>query len=413
MRINETIATIGVGGYYFDDQKAIQMGAIQDGLIYRGKPITSGFGAIRQKGESISIMLRLEDGQVAIGDCTAVQYSGVGGRDPIFLAEDYISLICQEVFPRLRGLKLSSFRELATEFDEMIQSNGQRLHTAIRYGITQALLDAVAKSRHRTMAEIIAEEYGTVITERPIPIFAQTGDERHLNADKCIIKRADVLPHGLINCQSKLGEQGELLLEYVEWLKNRVFDLGKGHYRPSVHLDVYGTIGQLFNDDLEAVAAYIGKLEEKASPLQLKIEGPIDLGSKEGQIAGLKQLREKLTAKRVSVQIVADEWCNTLDDIKEFTDARAGDVVQIKTPDLGGINNSIEAVLYAKKYGMGAYLGGTCNETEYTAKVCVHIALATQPDQILAKPGLGVDEGFMITYNEMQRAMALFRKSAS
>lgn len=112
------------------------------------------------------------------------------------------------------------------------------------------------------------------------------------------------------------------------------------------------------------------------------------------------------------MQIVADEWCNTLEDIKEFTDAQACDVVQIKTPDLGGINNSIEAVLYAKKHGMGAYLGGTCNETEYSAKICVHIALATQPDQILAKPGLGVDEGFMITYNEMHRTLALL-KSAS
>jgi methylaspartate ammonia-lyase len=33
--------------------------------------------------------------------------------------------------------------------------------------------------------------------------------------------------------------------------------------------------------------------------------------------------------------------------------------------------------------------------------------MATQPDQILAKPGMGVDEGFMLTYNEMQRIIAL------
>ena len=29
------------------------------------------------------------------------------------------------------------------------------------------------------------------------------------------------------------------------------------------------------------------------------------------------------------------------------------------------------------------------------------------PDQILAKPGMGVDEGVMIVYNEMQRILAL------
>jgi len=30
-----------------------------------------------------------------------------------------------------------------------------------------------------------------------------------------------------------------------------------------------------------------------------------------------------------------------------------------------------------------------------------------KPDQILAKPGMGVDEGVMIVYNEMQRILAL------
>ena len=33
--------------------------------------------------------------------------------------------------------------------------------------------------------------------------------------------------------------------------------------------------------------------------------------------------------------------------------------------------------------------------------------MAVHPVQILAKPGMGVDEGFMIIYNEMQRIMAL------
>ena len=32
--------------------------------------------------------------------------------------------------------------------------------------------------------------------------------------------------------------------------------------------------------------------------------------------------------------------------------------------------------------------------------------MATHPDQILAKPGMGVDEGYMIVYNEMQRILA-------
>ena len=85
-------------------------------------------------------------------------------------------------------------------------------------------------------------------------------------------------------------------------------------------------------------------------------------------------------------------------------------MAQIKTPDLGGINNSIEAILYCKAHGMGAYLGGTCNETNRSAEVCAHIAMATQPDQMLAKPGMGVDEGYMIVYNEMSRISQIIAK---
>ena len=46
------------------------------------------------------------------------------------------------------------------------------------------------------MAEVIAEEYGTDLSKTLIPIFTQSGDDRYLNADKMIMKGADVLPHG-------------------------------------------------------------------------------------------------------------------------------------------------------------------------------------------------------------------------
>ena len=125
------------------------------------------------------------------------------------------------------------------------------------------------------------------------------------------------------------------------------------------------------------------------------------------QMKALAALTAELDARGCDVELVADEWCNTLEDIKLFADNKAGHMVQIKTPDLGGINNTIEAVLYCKEKGIGAYQGGTCNETDRSAQVCVHCAMATQPVQILAKPGMGVDEGYMIVYNEMNRIMAI------
>ncbi|MGE5552001.1 MAG: methylaspartate ammonia-lyase [Bacteroidota bacterium] len=408
MRILESIFSPGLTGFFFDDQRAIKAGAEPDGLAYRGIPLTAGFDAIRIAGESVSVQLVLEDGTIAHGDCAAIQYSGAGGRDPVFLARDYIPVLEREIAPRLRGQSVDEFRPLAAAMDQIADAKGQRLHTAIRYGVTQALLDACAKARHRLMCEVIAEEYGTEIARAPVPIFTQSGDDRFLNADKMIIKRAEVLPHGLINnVHTKLGDNGEILLDYVVWLKNRIATLGGPGYLPVFHLDVYGTLGLAFQNDLDRIADYLRRLQEAASPHRIMIEGPLDLGNRDAQIAAFAELRGILRKKKIPVGIVADEWCNSLDDLRAFADADAVDMVQVKTPVLGGINNTIEAILYCRARGVGAYLGGTCNETDRSAQVSVHIALATRPDQMLAKPGMGVDEGLSVVYNEMRRALAV------
>lgn len=413
MKITKLICAPGKTGFFFDDQKAIKQGAKNDGAFYAGEAVTPGFSSVRQAGESISILFVLENGAIAHGDCAAVQYSGAGGRDPLFLAENFIPVIEKHISPLFVGKEITSFRQMAAVADKAVNPDtGRQFHTAIRYGVTQALLDAVAKSKSKLMAEIIAEEYGTRVSDTMIPIFSQSGDDRYLNADKMIMKGADVLPHALFNhVETKVGFKGEKIKEYIQWLRNRILsNRPSADYNPTIHIDVYGTLGIVFDNNFEAIASYIGELEELAKPFKLRVEGPVDMGEKVAQIEALAAIRSAMEARGVTAEIVADEWCNTLEDIVDFSIARAGHMAQIKTPDLGGINNSIEAVLYCKEHGMGAYLGGTCNETNRSAEVCAHIAMATSPVQYLAKPGMGVDEGYMIVYNEMSRILALTSK---
>jgi methylaspartate ammonia-lyase len=411
MKIIDVVCSAGKTGFYFDDQRAIKAGAGHDGMFYLGETVTPGFETIRQSGESISVQLILEDGQVAFGDCAAVQYSGAGGRDPLFLAKDFIPVIEKEIAPKLIGRDLNNFKTLAEEFDSM-QVEGKRLHTAIRYGITQALLDAVAKARKVTMAEVIQADYNTGLEITKRPIFTQSGDDRYMNADKMIIKGADVLPHALINnVKEKLGEHGEILLDYVKWLRDRILAKRVNpEYYPIFHIDVYGTIGAAFNCDTVKMADYIATLVEAAKPFKLRIEGPMDIEDRDKQIEALAALTAEVDRRGIEVELVADEWCNTLEDIKLFADKKAGHVVQIKTPDLGGVNNIADAILYCNKVGIGSYCGGTCNETNRSAEVTTNIGMACGALQVLAKPGMGVDEGFMIVFNEMARVEALVNR---
>ena len=414
MKIVDVILTKSYTGFYFDDQKAIKQGAGHDGFMYVGEPVTEGFTSIRQAGEAISVQLVLEDGTVGYGDCAAVQYSGAGGRDPLFLASDFIPFIEEKIKPMLIGEDVSLFRPLAEKYDRL-EIDGKRLHTAIRYGISQALLNATANSKRITMAEVIRAEYGVEGNiYDPIPVFTQSGDDRHDNADKMIIKEADVLPHALINhVETKLGKKGEILLEYIAWLRDRILNnRANESYSPIFHIDVYGTIGLAFNYDVDKMFNYLLECEKTAKPFGIRIEGPIDTGDREGTLHYEKVLTEMLDKAGSKLQIVADEWCNTLEDIKLFADNKAGHVLQIKTPDLGGVNNVAEAIIYCNEKGVGSYCGGTCNETDQSAKVTTNIAIACRALQCLAKPGMGVDEGYMIVKNEMNRVIASANRRA-
>ncbi len=409
MKIRKIYLTKSYTGFFFDDQKAIKKGALNDGFMYLGGPLLEGFSQVRQKGEAISIRIVLENGVTGYGDCCAVQYSGTGGRDPLFLADDYIPFMNEKLVPLLMQEEIGSFRSLAEKYDHLT-IDGKRLHTAIRYGITQAFLSVTAEYHHLTMAELIRKEYGIKgEVYKPVPVFTQSGDDRYVNVDKMILKEADVLPHGLINnIPNKLGHQGELLAQYVTWLRDRINKYKiRPDYNPVLHLDVYGTIGIAFDNDMERIVDYLMELESLAKPYHLRIEGPIDGGNREDTMIALRDLTRMLDDRNSTLEIVADEWCNTLEDIIYFADNKAGKMLQIKCPDLGGINNIIEAILYCNEKHAGSYCGGSCNETDVSAKATTNVAIACDADQCLAKPGMGVDEGYMIVKNEMNRVLAV------
>ena len=408
MRINKLIVAPGLGGYYFDDLAAIKAGAKSDGYFILGTPVTEGHKKVRNSGETISIMLALDTGDVALGSCVAIQYSGVVGRDPILLAERYIPEIEQYVKPLLEGHEITTFKKSSEWFDK-VMVDGKKLHTGIRYGVTQALLDAVAIRDKVTQAEVVAKEYGTIISEKMIPVLAQSSDNRYLNADKMIMKRVPAIPQGLFNHVDKVGPKGEKLAEYLQWLIKRIKDFGDADYFPIIDLDVYGIPGKIFDHDVHKMAEYFSGLEKIAYPYPLVIECPSDTGDRDGTMNNMIELLKALKALGSKVCITADDWCNTLEDCKCFADNQAAHMIQIKAPDLGGIHNSIEAVMYCKSKGVKAFLGGTCNGTDISTRVTVNMAMATSADMIYNKPGMGVDEGYMIVYNEMQRVLAILR----
>ncbi len=410
MKITNVICAAGVSGYFNKDLAAAKQGARQDGFGFIDPPVTPGFDQVLQPGQALSVMLRLEDGQVAFGDCLDVIFTGAAGRDPLFKAEAHRALVEGPLRALLTGRKCDEFRPLAGEI-ENFRHDGERLHTALRFGISQALLQAAAMAGRCTAAEIIAAEYDCEIATAPIPLLGMCPTPQEFMVEKMIMKRVDILPHGsFANVANDLGPDGHKLIDYAAWVSQLITKKGGAGYEPAIHLDVYGTIGELLDGDIDAIADFTGRLAEASAPYELYLETPMIAESREAQIVAFKDLRGALLRRGHGVKLVADEWCNTLDDIRAFADAGAADYLQVKAPDLGGLGNSIEALLYCRDRGAGVYMGGSANETDQSARLSAHVALACRADFLMNKPGQGVDEGVSILTNEMARTLALIRE---
>jgi methylaspartate ammonia-lyase len=413
MKVKDVICAAGRSGYMHRDLLAIKAGkAKPNGSLYEGEPMSPGFTRIIEPATIISIMLVLDDGQIAFGDCADVILAGVAGRDPAFNAKGHIDYVKTEVAAALRGRDVSSFKRNAEEMDRF-EHGGKRLHTAVRYGVSQALLHATALSQKITMAEVIAKEYGSTISKERIPILASCHKDDHGQLDRVILKRVELLPHASFQIVSEhVGLQGEKLAAFVRRVATRCKEIGDADYNPRIHVDLYGTLGELFEMKVEAIAEYLGRLRNESGSYKLLVESPMIAKTQEEQIEKFAALKKLLAQQGTDVGLIADEWCNTLPDIRLFAQAKASDFVQIKTPDLGSIHNTIEAVLFCKENGMGACLGGTANETDHSTRISCHMGLACRPDFMLSKPGLGADEALMIQTNEMARTLAILESRA-
>jgi methylaspartate ammonia-lyase len=407
LTVSDVLLVPSQGAFFYDDQLAIRDGVASDGFTYKGNPRTPGFSSIRMPAGALGIGLILSDHVVVWGDMMSVQYAGAAGRDPVFETDAIMQLTRELVVPRLKGLPVAAFVEACSA---SLRVDGKRLPLAVSYGVSQALLQAAAHAHRCTMAEIICREFDLTVRAKPVPLYAQSGDQRHVNVDKMILRQVDVLPHGLINSREKFGPKGETFLEFAKWVAQRIRALGGDEYTPTLHFDVYGWIGLGIGLSPADIAAFVAGAANSLKPFPLNIESPADYGSTGSQLEGYAGIVRELERLGSPARIVVDEHCNTIDDIEDFARSRAAHIIQIKTPDVGSITDVVKAVLRCKAHDVGAFVGGSCVETDLSARVCTHVAVATQADMMLAKPGMGVDEAISIVGNEQNRLLAILNR---
>ncbi|MBI4185845.1 methylaspartate ammonia-lyase [Candidatus Berkelbacteria bacterium] len=400
LNISRVIVSPGVGGFWVQDQEAVQGGAKPDGFLFQGKPVLPGFRAIREPSVAYCVTLQLDDGQLAFGDCLTVFNAGHAGRPPP-LQEENIDQVRHALKESLEGKSFEGFRDSCGALDRLHLEPG--LLTPVAYGVSQALLHATALTRKAPMSKVLMEEYDIRSPITPPGLLASCGGDWERNVEKAIIRRCAMFPQSAIQTR----EECERLPEYVAWIRKKLDKLGGADYRPDLHFDFHSKLGEIYDNDIEKICSFFGMLVDIAKPYRMFFEDPFRSHDAVRALERMAQFRARLDSRGPECFLIADEWANAPDQVARFVEAKAAHAIQIKMPDNGALTNAIRAIQICQKGSVMPYLGGSCNETDVSARVSVHVGLAFSAWRMLLKPGFGFDEAFMIMKNELERALAL------
>lgn len=402
--IREIDLLSGIGGYWCNDQPAIQRGASPDGFFYDGPPVTPGFEAIREPSHAFLCVLTLDDGFEVHGDCTTVTNAGYSGRPPPLRDDD--RAIAREALSRvLSGRVFSNFLDGVRSLEELDLPS--TLLPPVAYGASQALLAAAAVASRTSMASVLRRELGRIGRAVRVPGLAGScGNDGRQNIDKAIARQVAMFPQSAIQTRSEC----ERLPDLIKWIVERLRSIGSPGYRPDLHFDFHSVLGRMFDDDEDRTYDYLAQLVAEAEGLTVFFEDPVLAAGPEEAAGKMARLRERLRGAGLPCGLIADQWANEGDQIGLFLQAGAVDAIQIKMPDNGSILNAIRAVEACHTASVLPYLGGSCNETDVSTRVTAHVAVATDVWRVFTKPGLGFDEGLMILTNEMQRASRSLRQ---
>lgn len=398
MKIRRVSVSPGIGGYWVNDQAAVQGGAVPDGFFFRGDPVTPGFGAIREPSAAFCIAVHLDGREVGYGDCVTVFNTGFAGR-PRPLQAAALPEVQKALTVLYNGRSFEGFRDAAALLDQLA---GRDWAIPVAFGVSQALLSAAALAARVPMTTVLRKEYEVTDPIAPPGIAGSCGGEWELNVDKAIARRIAMFPQSAIQTRAEC----ERLPEYVSWIVKRVAHLAPDGYAPDLHFDFHASLGRMYGNDEGRILDYLADVTRRAAPFKVYFEDPMLSESADEALDRMVRLRERIEGVGLTCCLIADEWANAPGEMERFTSLKAAHAIQIKVPDNGSLVTTIEAVRTCRRNGVLPYLGGSCNETDVSARATVHVGLAMGAWRLFTKPGMGFDEGLMVITNEMSRALA-------
>lgn len=384
----------------------------------------------------VQVGLVLSDGYIAWGDCIDVQG---------FSAEYLKNTLGNYVAPNLIGKEAAAFREngagldyitesitmtetiqppaaegvsrrslLRANFEEPLPPPITReyeitrpISPSIRYGISQALLDAASHAHGCTAVEVLAEQYGFVRPYKMVPLYTEIRPTQVKLLGRIFAFR----PGGIsvvypgINPVQELGERAEFSQRYVRMMKESALgEAAPNEYKPFFIHSVNGAYSTIVGDSTGKTLGRLSGLDTNARPYQVIVIDPLGWPTRDAQIGKMKRLVDLMRLRvNMSLKVAVHADIETVKDVEDFVDAKAAHYLVLDPLKMGSLQAVIEGAKICQAADVGVLIGGNSAETTRSAGLMTAVALAVQPDLMLARPASQV--GIVTVNNEMRRTL--------
>jgi methylaspartate ammonia-lyase len=249
------------------------------------------------------------------------------------------------------------------------------------------------------MTEVLCDEYGLPLPVSTVPfhIAIQPGQTFQLWPQ---LTSLGYEPTGA-DPESILGLNGEKLQHFVRLLRENMHGLTEENQVPAIHLALNGNLGHLYGDAPGKILGALYGLQQVGAPHPIRVEDPIVKSKRQEQVEALKQLKQYIHLRRMSLQLVTGAWIDVPADVDAFLQAENGDpaidMIHLQLARLGGIHDTMQAIAACRERSVAVLLEGE------PAEFAVAVALAAQPDLLAAGQSMAAVQ------NEMTRILSWLR----
>ena len=375
---------------------------------------------------NIAIGLRLSSGRLHWGHCSLKGGFLLPGWPRTLRVNEALAGLREIVAPAVEGLAVTTFREMAPLIDRLqeqfevekelpqapapeVKAVSRRsfltaglsdpepaskarfetftlkrvLHPAIRFGVSQALVRAVAGETGRTPGQQLAFEWGWEGGKCIVPVELLLSDDAALPITGRITGFNFAVP--LPTTKEILGPGASIFENWTRHVNQQLKPHRSDTYNPVSVIDARGVLSDYFDNSSGKLLGCLYGLDLAAGPAELWVIDPVFKESGQEQVKAMQALARLCRRRKLQLKLAVGASIRHPGLLRELIESEAVHAVHIDLPTYGSLHQSMAAVTICREAGLPYTIGDSQLQEQASIELLADVAIACEPERVVTQ----------------------------